>query len=119
MILRHKNPCNECPWRLNALQGFMGGHPVELYADAVANNEVTACHNKDFGPNSTRTSMCAGALATAANACILPHRTLGGPEARQVVGKREDCFTHPAKFYEYHTGKSHTSFMLRQLDKSQ
>jgi len=115
MMLRHIAPCSECPWRLSAPAGWLGGHTPELYADAVANNEVPACHRQDHGPENPRTAMCAGALAVAANACILPHNTEGGPEARIAVGRREDCFGHPAKFYEHHAGKPYVSFMLRKL----
>lgn len=115
MKLRHTEPCKECPWRKDSLQGYLGGHDPEMYADAVAANEVTACHCRDFGPDDDRTSMCAGALAVAANACILPHRTEGGPEARERVGRRNDCFGHPAFFYEYHAGKPYTPFLLRKM----
>lgn len=115
MKLKHKMPCRECPWRKNAAQGFLGGHAPELYADAVAGNEVPACHLQDYGPASARTAMCAGALAVMANACIAPHRTPGGTAAKAEVGRRSDCFGHPAQFYEFHAGKPYVPYLLRQL----
>lgn len=116
MKLRHLEPCSECPWRLVAPQGWLGGHTPELYADAVANNEVPACHLRDFGPLNPRTSMCAGSLATARNACILPHKTIDGREAAIAVGKRDDCFKNPRDFFEYHAQRPYVPFILRKIE---
>lgn len=113
MILRHKTPCAECPWRKVAPAGWLGGHPAEYYADAVANNEVPACHQRDHGPDSDNTSMCAGALSVMSNACILPHKTEGGPEARTEVGKNPDTFGHPAQFFKHHTGNDYVPWFMR------
>lgn len=104
MKLRHKKPCQECPWRLKAPAGWLGGHEPEFYADAVAGNEIPACHLQDFGPDDPRSSFCAGALATAANACIRPTVQEGAAEARLEVGRRDDVFAHPARFFEHHSG---------------
>lgn len=113
MKCRHKEPCEECPWRLTSPKGWLGGHDPEMYADAVAENEVPACHLVDYGPDDDRTSMCAGALAVAANACIQPYKTEGGIEAVKMVGRRDDVFTHPALFYTYHSGKEWVMRILR------
>ncbi len=116
MRLKHTEPCRECPWRRVAPVGWLGGHPPELYPDAVANNEVPPCHMSDRDTvDPDHVAMCAGALATMSNACILPRE----PEertARATVGERDDCFASPAAFYRHHTGgKEYVSFMLRQL----
>ena len=114
MELKHKVPCAECPWRKTAAQGWLGGHPSEMYADALANNEVPACHLQDFGPNDARTAMCVGALATAANHCQSLYKTDGGEEARKIVGRREDCFSHVREFYLYHTGNTYIPYLVRK-----
>lgn len=113
MKLQHKAPCNECPWRTTAPAGWLGGHTAEMYADAVAGNEVPACHQQDHGPRSSKTAMCAGALAVIANACIMPHKTKGCDAAAKEVGRRQDCFVHPAQFFTYHTGRPYVPFLLR------
>lgn len=113
MKLKHKKPCNECPWRKTALAGWLGGHDPNYYADAVDNNEVPACHQIDFGPDSDKTAMCAGALATMANQCKSAYNTDGGEEARQIVGKNDNCFQHVGLFYQHHTGEIYTIPMLR------
>lgn len=102
MKLKHKKPCAECPWRKNSPAGWLGGHSAYYYADAVTANEVPACHLQDHGPDSDDTAMCAGALSVAANACIQPHKTIGGVEARDIVGRSSDTFAHPKMFYEHH-----------------
>lgn len=112
-MLGHKVPCAECPWRKDAPQSWLGGHTPELYADAVAANEIPSCHNHDFGPDDHRSRLCVGALHTAANACILPGRTPNAIQARAIVGKSDKCFSHPATFYAHHAGKPYVSRFLR------
>lgn len=113
MKLHHATPCSECPWRKAAPQGWLGGFEPEQYADPVANNEVTACHNRDFGPDDDETAFCAGALATMSNACISAWKSEGADDSKKLVGKREDCFQHPAMFYEHHSGVSWVHPLLR------
>lgn len=118
MKLYHKSPCNECPWRKESLAGWLGGHTSEYYTDAVAMNEVPACHNKDFGPDNNKTAFCAGALSVMANSCVLPndHKS---KDARVKVGKRRDTFSHYTGFYEHHSeGKAYIPPYLRELDKN-
>jgi len=115
MKCRHTEPCKECPWRKAAPAGWLGGHSAEVYADAVAGNEVPACHLRDLGPEDDETSMCAGALAVLANSCTSAWKTPGGDEARKTVGRRPDCFAHPKEFFEHHTGRPYVPYLLRKL----
>lgn len=115
MKLHHKVPCAECPWRKIAAPGWLGGYPAEYYADAVAENEVPACHLRDHGPASPDTAFCVGALSTMANGCISAWKSPGGDEAKAVVGKRDDTFRHPALFYQHHTGQPYVQRLLRGL----
>lgn len=48
MELFHRKPCKECPWRLEAPQGYLGGHSPEFYADAVAENEIPEKRLENF-----------------------------------------------------------------------
>lgn len=114
MRLYHKTPCNECPWRLLAAAGWLGGYPPEFYADAVAANEVPACHLRDSGPANDNTAMCAGALSAMANACISAWKTAGGEAARMIVGKRDDTFRHPALFFLHHAGEPWVHPLMRR-----
>lgn len=113
MKLYHTSPCSECPWRKCAPEGWLGGHPPEMYADAVQEGEAVACHKKDFGPESDRTAFCAGALATMANQCIMPFKTPGSREAMLEVGKSKNTFGHAALFYKHHTGQDYVPRIMR------
>lgn len=109
MKLHHKTPCSECPWRTTAPAGWLGGYTPEYYTDAIMNNEVSACHNRDFGPDSDETAFCAGALATMANGCVSAYNAVGdGEAARQIVGRRDDTFGHPTLFFQHHAGEPYT-----------
>lgn len=116
MKLCHEEPCAECPWRKIAAAGWLGGITPEFYTDAVQANEVPACHMQDFGPDDSRTAMCAGALSVMANGCISPWKTPGGEEARQIVGRREDTFPHPRFFYQHHAGREYVHPLMRKQE---
>lgn len=113
MLLHHKTPCSECPWRKTSAKGWLGGYPAEQYADAVQENEVPACHNRDFGPDEEETAFCVGALHTAANQCVSLWKSENADVARKVVGKSSDTFSHVRDFYAHHTGKEYTLRMFR------
>ena len=115
MKLKHKTPCKECPWKKDSLKGFLGGWTPESYADAVAMNEIPCCHLVDHGPQDNKSAFCVGALATASNSCIQPHKTPGAIEAKKKIGKREDCFQWVRDFYEYHAEKKYIPFLQRMI----
>lgn len=114
MKLHHKQPCAECPWRKASPPSWLGGHAPEFYADAVQNSETPACHLRDHGPDDDDTAYCIGALVTMANQCILP-QSPDAIGARQIVGKRDDCFAHVALFYKHHAdGADYVHPLLRR-----
>lgn len=113
MELYHTTPCNECPWRLSSAVGWLGGFTPEFYTDAVMNNEVPACHLRDHGPYDPNTAMCAGALSVMSNGCVSAWKTIGGDEARSKVGRRDDTFGHPYRFFEHHAEADYVHPLLR------
>lgn len=113
--LIHKTPCNECPWRKDSVQGYLGGYDPQWYADVVQDNQVPSCHLRDHGPENPETAYCVGALHTAANGCIMPSDARER-EARNQVGANPDCFGHPSLFYAYHTfGGRYISRLMRLM----
>lgn len=114
MKLKHRQPCVECPWRKASAAGWLGGYSPEWYADALSHGEIPACHLNDHGPESDKTAFCAGAAATMANACQQPYKQKGAREAVDGVGKREDCFSHQALFYQHHAGEAYVHPIMRQ-----
>lgn len=114
MKLHHKTCCSECPWRTEALPGWLGGYEPEYYTDATMANEVPACHLRDHGPDNDNTGMCVGALSVMANGCVSAYRTYGGDEARETIGRRDDTFKHPYAFFEHHKGQPYVHPLLRE-----
>ena len=113
--LQHKTPCNDCPWRLKAAKGWLGGLDPYFYPDALAKNEAPMCHNKDHGPDDDRSAFCVGALAVSVSSCVTLHKSEGADEARKVIGKRDDVFSHYSKFYEYHTDEDYIPPIMRMM----
>lgn len=118
MELKHKQPCNECPWRKKSLAGWLGGHSAEYYADAVQKNEIPPCHNVDFGPDDDRSAFCVGALAVGSNQCILPRNTDGAQAAQKKITKKDACFGSVYAFYEHHTKEKYINPLMRMLGVS-
>lgn len=114
MRLHHKTPCAECPWRRESPAGWLGGHTPEMYADAVAMGQVPACHLRDHGPELPATAFCVGALSTMANQCLMPHHQEGAAEARQIVGRRSETFSHVGEFYQHHAGVRYVHPLVRR-----
>lgn len=114
MQLHHKTPCAECPWRIDSPAGWLGGFTPEFYTDAVMNNEVPACHLRDYGPDDDDTAMCAGALSTMKHGCQSAWMTEGGDEAKAIVGARDDTFKHPYQFFEHHAGEPYVHPLMRR-----
>lgn len=104
LVLRHRRPCAECPWRRVSLQGFLGGNDAYVYADSVAMNLAPPCHLNDA-------AFCVGALTTANNMCLQLSRTPGAVEAQLSIPQRRssDFFAHVSEFYEYHAEQPYVS----------
>ena len=118
MKLHHKKPCKQCPWLKDSPQGFLGGNDPVVYTDIVMLNQVPACHMRDRGEESDETAMCAGALATAANACILPFKRAEAA-AKRAVGQNSKCFKHPRDFYLYHAEEEYVQPYLREVKEDE
>lgn len=112
--LQHTTPCPDCPWRTDSTQGYLGEIDPNYYSDAVAEGEIPACHCKDYGSGDRRTAFCAGAAATMANMCMIPHKQAGAAKAVKAVGKNPEVFTHAALFHKYHTGETWVPRIMRK-----
>ena len=99
--LGHKKPCPDCPFRVNALPSYLGGWPLETYAQPPSIGMPTSCHRFDKGAEDVRTKFCAGSLATIANdPDVVPLDDYA--EAVAAVGPRDDCLPTAAAFRELH-----------------
>ena len=41
-----KNPCPTCPYTKNAIKGYFGGQNSDVYANAINQDTVIACHSR-------------------------------------------------------------------------
>lgn len=99
-------PCNDCPWRRNALPGWLGPYSVERWLEVVNTDVPIACHqtlvntdDRGVGDWSDESIMqCRGAAIYRANTCKLPR----DPEVVTGPVDRETVFAHRSEFLGYH-----------------
>jgi len=94
-----KKPCNECPWRRNALAGYLGPHNADEWLSLAETDAPIACHKTIQESESFEgTKHCAGAATYRANRCKLPRdkRIPTGPSDHDGV------FSNPVQFKDHH-----------------
>lgn len=117
--VQFKKPCNDCPFRRAALQGWLGGAGPEWFVDSALADyadygfpvgpQVAPCHKTiDYTDKDWLTSQaddaaaCAGALIFARN----NHKSPRDPERAKAVASverdTEDVFATPQEFIEHH-----------------
>lgn len=89
---QHKRPCSDCPWRRDALPGWLGSMSPQEWL-AVAHGEGTAECHVHLGVQ------CAGFAIYRTNVCKSPRN----PEALRLPEDPEVCFASPHEFLEHHT----------------
>mgnify|MGYP003691834865 FL=1 len=99
--LRHKKPCNECPWRRKHVPGWLGGYEPEDFVNQVQwDGPPVPCH-KTLEDGSKGEAMCAGALIFMKNSCkSAQHPDYGDALAR--VEKSDEVFNWPHEFLAHH-----------------
>ncbi len=85
-------PCSDCPWARAALRGWLGGHSVDDWLEAVQSDARIDCH-------ALNGIECAGAAIYRDNICKLP-RDL---DVLRLDGDTERVFDGPAEFRQHHT----------------
>lgn len=104
-VLKHKTPCNECPWRRNHPAGWLGGYEPEEFTNQVQfDGPPLPCH-KTIPPGddmSKATAMCAGALIFMKNSCKSARHPAYGDALAQVEKDPVNVFNWPHEFLEYH-----------------
>ncbi|HUR09638.1 MAG TPA: hypothetical protein VM347_44370 [Nonomuraea sp.] len=98
--LLNKQPCADCPFRKASAKGWLGGHPLDAYAQPPGVGMPTSCHRTDRGADNPRTGFCAGSLAMIANSGVQPLADYA--DAAAQVGPRDDCIEDEAAFREHH-----------------
>jgi hypothetical protein len=96
---QHKQPCSDCPFRRDALRGWLGGAEPEVYARMAHSDQVILCHTL-LG------AQCAGSAIYRANVC-----KLAASEALRLPPDRKAVFTSPSEFVSHHGGKPYAIFI--------
>lgn len=90
---QHTRPCGDCPWRRDALVGWLGSMSADEWLKSAHGEDVADCHTRQG-------QQCAGLATYRANVCKVPRdsKTLRLPSDREAV------FAGPREFREHHEG---------------
>lgn len=93
---QHKKPCSDCPFRRDAVPGWLGSlsHQPDRYLELAHSERAVPCHSK-IGPQ------CAGLAIYRANL----YRRNAQPGVLQLPADREAVFVTPMEFSAHHTVK--------------
>lgn len=110
MKLRHKKPCNECPFRRVSPAGWLGGYePEEFTSQIQFDGPPLPCHKtirqdetNDYAALPDYVSMCAGALIHMKNSCKAPYHEQYGDALSKIEADPENVFNWPHEFLNHH-----------------
>lgn len=112
--LRHKVPCDDCPFRRDSMPGFLGGTRLADWITAWIGEAKFPCHKTisqmfvitetvgENHPSLDGASYCAGALTMMRNSCKSPRNSYDREAARKVEPDRETVFSHMGEFKSHH-----------------
>lgn len=87
---QHTEPCSDCPWRRDALKGWLGGHTADEFVDIARSDFPYPCHT-------ITNQQCAGMAIYRRNICKVPR-----PPAIVLEKDTETVFATPMEFTEHH-----------------
>jgi hypothetical protein len=106
--LKHKTPCDRCPWRRTSLRGWLGVETPSGFLWATQRESMMPCHcgvdyeDPDWEAKLEGAAHCAGSLVFLKNNMQLPvNRTLR--EMVEQVEKSDDVFQWGKEFLDHHT----------------
>ncbi len=92
---QHTRPCGDCPWRRDAVRGWLGGHkPMDWILSAIGDG-IIHCHTKKGDPH----PQCAGAATFRTNVSKRPRDR----SALLLPKDTKRVFGDPKEFIEYHS----------------
>lgn len=82
---QHNHPCDDCPFSVYSINGWLGGHRPEDFIHIAMSDELYPCHALT-GPKREKLQ-CAGLAVFRANMCKIPRdkRALRLPKDRVKV----------------------------------
>jgi hypothetical protein len=111
-----KKMCKTCPWRKQAIAGWLGSASPEEFIQCISKEIKLPCHSAidyerdDWKEQIERGPHCAGALLANRKLCKLPR----DPEHSRLVKEIEDDEDHisPREFLDKHNSASSKSWDL-------
>jgi hypothetical protein len=93
------SPCSDCPWRTNALAGWLGPYDVYKWGVIAASDEPIACHQtieEDENWDTPGIRQCAGAASYRQHICKMPRdrEVAVGPPNPKVFGSAQAFVDH-------------------------
>lgn len=126
--VKHTKPCRDCPWRRNAVPGWLGSS-VDAEQDFVANaladvsDEPLPCHSTiNYDDPDWKASqypdaaLCAGALIFARNTAKLPRDPAKADAVLSVQADHDRVFSSAEQFLDHHRG---ADALTRALERAQ
>lgn len=96
-----KKPCGECPWRKISPTGWLGDHPVGMYAWAMNVGRPIPCHarvNEDMPVVFAMEKCDTGELHTCAGYLLSASKTLKSFRANELEQLRIKCTDDSPEF---------------------
>jgi hypothetical protein len=90
---QHLRPCSDCPWRRDALPGWLGGSTARAWVSEAHGDGVMDCHVL-IG------AQCVGAATYRANVVKAPR----DPRALRAEKDKGRVFATPQEFIDHHEG---------------
>ena len=90
---QHTTPCHDCPWRRQALPGWLGGSTVEDWLLEAHSDATIPCHVYSG-------AQCAGSAIYRRNVAKNPR----DPEVLVLGVDKITVFANPSEFREHHEG---------------
>lgn len=87
---QHTKPCSDCPWRKDALPGWLGGTSIDDWLQIAHGNYHVPCHT-------TGNQQCAGLAIYRSNVCKRVE-----PPLLKLEKDLETVFETPMQFEEHH-----------------
>lgn len=105
---KQKNPCPQCPFRKNALPGWLGDYTPKEVIDTINHEEAFLCHTQiDYSdPDWKETQapfapVCAGQLMMTRRMCKLPRDPEHSAAVKAIVPS-DEIFKNHREFIEHH-----------------
>ena len=101
---RPVKPCDECPYRIASVPGWLGGNDLRVYSLAITNDIEVPCHKTMKLPPDEQ-HYCSGLAITRVNSCKQARQNLtiikSEKAATDSVWSRE-CFSFRHQFENHH-----------------